>query len=158
MKHLAEGDQIKDDEGIVVIELNLSSNGDEDFDLLARYVFNSKTKIPIDAPPAFEQKNKNDLLVVSLPADSYKWRWMNCLGYYRSFDEESGFKVLPGQITYLGTVNTYLDTKEGGNRVRGSIQIVDNTDGVILRLKDIYPSLVAKYPFNVQLTELVFGP
>ncbi|PCJ31919.1 MAG: hypothetical protein COA90_04680 [Gammaproteobacteria bacterium] len=148
-KNISDTHELISSQGLVVTKIHSNWQG-YDNPLLADLEFTFVQEQGDKTYSKFVLSKANDLKVVALPEGNYMWLKIVFGNYY--MDLTGGFTVGANQITYIGDINSQLDLSLFS--MSGETKISDETSQIKDDLQLNYPTILDKYGFKTNLTNL----
>lgn len=92
-----------------------------------------------------------DVVLQKLPAGEYVI-YNSFFGFKHMLLPEMRFRVVPGQITYVGDFNATVKYPKIGLITSRSLNVVDNRNAAIEKLKRQYPQVAGAYQVRAEVT------
>jgi len=142
------------DEGLMAVRFVSNWKGNESawFESLAFGVHRDGASVN----EVLEMRSNDDAQIIALQAGEYNWVQATIGSNYLRFDSDTSFTIRPGEITYVGDV-TLLITSKPFVLIADKLNVEDNQDETLSRLRLDYGALLEDYSLAVQIAELTIS-
>ncbi|MCJ8274486.1 MAG: hypothetical protein MJK04_34450 [Psychrosphaera sp.] len=149
--NISDGQNLVNNEGLVVTKFHTQWQSKKGS--YANYLEFYFKKEGVDAVDAsFVMSKAQDLKVVALPPGRYHWYKVLIGDYFMNLDENDGFTVKSGQITYIGDIYSSFGQQQFS--LSGEASVSNNAEMIKNELQQSHPRLMSKYEFATQITNI----
>jgi len=141
------------DEGLLAVRFVSNWKGNERW-LFETIVFDVHRIDPLGIE-MLELRSNDDAQLIALRAGEYYWDQAVVNPYFVPFDPDAArFTISPGEITYVGDITLFITVKPF-ELIVDKLNVEDNQDETLSRLRLDYGVLLEDYSLEGQIVELV---